>query len=175
MFAEQSIEDIEWVLNINLWGVIYGCKLFLPHLLAAEEGHIANLSSVFGLIGVPRQSSYCASKFAVRGFSESLRLELSGTRVGVTSVHPGGIATNIAAATRVVGGSRDVQNHERVVERFKKMMPPEECAARIVRGIEQNSARVLITRETHIADWAKRLAPVASARLVGWGFKRSQL
>ena len=174
LFADQSLEDFEWVININLWGVINGCKLFLPHLLAAEEGHIVNISSVFGLIGVPRQSAYCATKFAVRGFSESLRIELSETRVGVTSVHPGGIATNIAAATRVVGDARDRQNHDRLVERFKTMMPPEQCAARIVRGIEQNRARVLITRETHLLDWAKRLAPVGSTALVSWGFKRTQ-
>ncbi|MBW2223895.1 MAG: SDR family NAD(P)-dependent oxidoreductase [Deltaproteobacteria bacterium] len=78
-FEEHSIEDLEWILGVNLWGVIYGCKFFLPHLKAAGEGHIVNLSSVFGIIAPPLQTSYVATKFAVRGFSESLRAELAET------------------------------------------------------------------------------------------------
>jgi short-subunit dehydrogenase len=174
LFAEQSLDDFEWLMGINFWGVVYGSKLFLPQLLAAEEAHIVNISSVFGLTGAPRQSSYCASKFAVRGFSEALRIELKTTRVGVTCVHPGGIATNIAAASRVLGDARARKNHERFVDLFKAMMPPERAAEHIVRGIEQNRGRVLITRETHVLDLAKRLAPVASSALVEWSFKRAQ-
>ena len=171
-FEDHSIEDFEWLMGINFWGVIYGCKGFLPHLLKAEEGHIVNISSLFGLVGVPMQSSYCASKFAVRGFSESLRVELSTSKVGVSSVHPGGIATNIAAASRHNGDAESAQLHKRSVEVFKKMMPPSAAAARIVAGIKKNKPRVLITRETYALDIAKRVAPNASNALVAWGFAR---
>ncbi|MET0389537.1 MAG: SDR family oxidoreductase [Polyangiales bacterium] len=173
-FMDQSLDDFEWLMGINFWGVVYGCKFFLPHLLSAEEGHIVNISSVFGLLGVPQQSSYCASKFAVRGFTESLHSELKGTRVGITTVHPGGIATNIAAASRVTGDEQIHKSHARAVKAFRKMMPPEQAAAQIVRGITENRPRVLITRETHLLDFAKRVAPVSSNRIVDWGFKRLQ-
>jgi NAD(P)-dependent dehydrogenase (short-subunit alcohol dehydrogenase family) len=171
-FADHSLEDFEWLMGINFWGVVYGCKFFLPHLLAADEGHIVNISSLFGLVGVPQQSSYCASKFAVRGFTESLRSELTDTRVGVSSVHPGGIATNIVSSSRVHGDEDAHANHGRLIERFKKMMPPEEAAQVIVDGIVHNRARVLITRETHVIDFLRRLAPIASNALLDWGWKR---
>lgn len=171
-FVDHSLEDFEWLMGINFWGVVYGCKFFLPHLLAAEEGHIVNISSVFGLVGVPQQTSYCASKFAVRGFTESLQAELKDTRVGLTTVHPGGIATNIAASSRVSGDDKLRAGHARAVKMFRKMMAPERAAEQIVRGIEASRSRVLITRESHFLDLAKRVAPTASNRLIDWGFKR---
>ena len=173
-FMDHSLEDFEWLMGINFWGVVYGCKFFLPHILRAEEGHIVNISSIFGLVGVPQQSSYCASKFAVRGFTESLQRELTDTNVGITTVHPGGIATNIAAASRVTGDGQAMARHQRAIKAFRKMMPPEEAARQIVRGIIGGRARVLITRETHFMDLAKRVAPVASNRLIDWGMKRMQ-
>ena len=171
-FKEHTLEDFEWLMGINFWGVVYGCKFFLPHLSLADEAHIVNISSVFGLLGIPQQTSYCASKFAVRGFSESLRIELASSHVGVTSVHPGGIATNIVADARLTGEAEDPKAHARMVKSFKKMMPPSEAAAAIVRGIERNKPRVLITRETYIADVAKRLAPALTTELFGWGYER---
>jgi NAD(P)-dependent dehydrogenase (short-subunit alcohol dehydrogenase family) len=171
-FVDHSLEDFEWLMSINFWGVIYGCKLFLPHLLNAEEGHIVNISSLFGLVGVPMQTSYCASKFAVRGFSEALRAELGSSKVGVSSVHPGGIATNIAAASRHNEDAESEKMHKRSVTMFKKMMPASAAAARIVSGIKKNKGRVLITRETYAMDFAKRIAPNASNSLVAWGFER---
>jgi len=172
-FVEHSLEDFEWLMGINFWGVVYGCKFFLPHLLSAEEGHIVNLSSLFGLLGVPQQSSYCASKFAVRGFTESLRVELSPTKVGVTSVHPGGIATNIAASSRVADNAQTRAAHARVVRGFKKMVSPDVAAARIVSGIERNKPRILITRETHVADIAKRFLPTdLMSQVMVWGYDR---
>ena len=173
-FAEQSLEDFEWLMSINFWGVIYGCKLFLPSLLAAEEGHIVNISSVFGLVGVPMQSSYCASKFAVRGFSESLQAELGGTRVRVTCVHPGGVATNIAASSKVVGNEAIQARHQKIVRQFQKMLPPEKAAEKIVAGIERSKSRVLITRETYLLDFAKRAFPTGASTLVQWGWNRTQ-
>jgi len=171
-FEEHTIEDFEWLMGINFWGVIYGCKLFLPLLLAADQAHIVNISSIFGLVGVPRQSSYCASKFAVRGFSESLRAELGHTSVRVTSVHPGGVATNIAAKTRVSGDEAELERHQRIVRRFRKMLPPEKAAQAIVRGIVRDQPRVLITRETYVLDFAKRAFPNSASALVEWGFNR---
>lgn len=171
-FADHSMEDFEWLMSINFWGVVYGCKFFLPHLLKAEEGHIVNLSSLFGLVGVPLQSSYCASKFAVRGFSEALGAELVGTKVGISSVHPGGVATNIAAASRHNADAESEALHQRSVKLFKNMLPPEAAAERILRGIKKNKPRVLITRETYALDLAKRIAPNAATSLVAWGFAR---
>ncbi|MBK8260626.1 MAG: SDR family NAD(P)-dependent oxidoreductase [Nannocystis sp.] len=163
---EHSFEDFEWLVGINFWGVVYGCKLFLPHLKAAGEGHIVNISSMFGLIGLPTQSSYCATKFAVRGFSESIRMELAPLKIGVTSVHPGGISTNIVKNSRFIEerpGQRD-----RVARFFaKKAMPPERCAAKIIRGIENNSARVLVAPETYLTDLSKRIAPTWTNQIVG--------
>jgi short-subunit dehydrogenase len=171
-FLDHSLADFEWLMGINFWGVVYGSKLFLPHMLKEEEGHLVNISSVFGLAGVPLQSSYCASKFAVRGFTESLRVELKSTRVGVTSVHPGGIATNIAAASRVSGGAETQKLHQGAKKAFKNMLAPDEAARHIVRGIEGNKARVLITREAHVIDIAKRVAPAISTEMTAWGFER---
>jgi NAD(P)-dependent dehydrogenase (short-subunit alcohol dehydrogenase family) len=171
-FADHSIEDFEWLMGINFWGVVYGCKFFLPHLVKADEAHIVNISSLFGLMGIPQQTSYCASKFAVRGFSESLRVELASSHVGVTSIHPGGIATNIVADARLAGTAQDPKSHARMVKSFKKMMPPSEAAEAIVRGIERNKPRVLITRESYLADVAKRLAPGLSVDVMSWGYQR---
>src|SRR5262245_19093223 len=150
-FEEHSLEDFEWVIGINFWGVVYGCKFFLPVMREADEAHIVNISSVFGFVGMPLNSSYCASKFAVRGFSEALRAELTGSQVGVTSVHPGGVATNIVRDSRVAEKGFEGL-HASSVRRFKSMLPPEQAGRAIVRGIRRNAARVLITREAYLID-----------------------
>jgi NAD(P)-dependent dehydrogenase (short-subunit alcohol dehydrogenase family) len=166
-FEGHSLEDFEWLMGINFWGVVYGCKTFLPLMQRADEAHIVNVSSVFGLVGVPMNSSYCASKFAVRGLSESLRAELSDTRIGVTSVHPGGIATNIVKAARFVETEGLPDLHARTVRAFERMLPPSKAAAVIVRGIRRNAPRVLITREAYLIDAAKRAFPAWASELVG--------
>ncbi len=171
-FEEHSVEDLEWILGVNLWGVIYGCKFFLPHLKAAGEGHIVNLSSVFGIIAPPLQTSYVASKFAVRGFSESLRAELAEDKVGVTSVHPGAIKTNIIQNARLVTDTHQ-KLRDRTQELFDRLgTTPDVVAARIVKAIEQNSPRVLITKETRVADALKRLMPATADGIVARVFKR---
>lgn len=171
-FLDQTIEDFEWLMGINFWGVVYGCKFFLPELLKADEAHIVNISSVFGLAGIPAQSSYCASKFAVRGLSESLRLELAEQRVGVTSVHPGGVATNVAASAKFNDDAEGRANQARTVRAFKRMMHPSQAARAIVAGIKKNRGRVLITRDAYALDIAKRVAPEASEKLVEWGVRK---
>jgi NADP-dependent 3-hydroxy acid dehydrogenase YdfG len=172
-FTDLTLADFEWLMGVNFWGVVYGCKSFLPHLLASPEAHIVNISSLFGLIGVAQQTAYCASKFAVRGFSEALRAELAGSRVGLTCVHPGGIATNIVVNSRVSGDDQHRKQHERTIHRFKKMLPPARAAQRIVHAITHGQSRLLIARETFVIDAAKRIAPTATDYLVDWGFKRA--
>lgn len=167
-FAEQSLEDFAWVVGINLWGVVHGCKLFLPLLLEQDEAYVVNLSSMFGLVGVPRQTSYCATKFAVRGFSESLAVELAETPVRVLSVHPGGVRTNIARSARYLGPKRE-QLRANTVRFFEKRgMTPADAAARIVDAMERNAERLLITPEAHATDVIKRLYPAVPSRWLAW-------
>jgi NAD(P)-dependent dehydrogenase (short-subunit alcohol dehydrogenase family) len=169
---QMTYEDFEWLFGINFWGVVHGTKAFLPHLLAADEGHIVNLSSVFGLISVPGQGAYNAAKFAVRGFTECLRqeLELENRRVSATCVHPGGIRTNIARVMR--NRHPDISDAE-AARRFEELArtTPETAALRIVRGVQRNARRVLIGPDAHAIDLMQRLTgsgyqllTVASAR-----------
>jgi len=165
-FIEQSIEDLEWVLGINLWGVIYGCKFFLPHLVKEQESHIVNISSSAGFFPTPKMSGYTTSKFAVRGLSETIRTELAGLNVGVTSVHPGVIKTNIPHATKYQEKDRKKQEAGAVFfSRFGH--PPEKAAHKIVKGIKKNSQRVLIGPEAYVFDILKRAFPVGSDYLNG--------
>jgi len=168
-FEEQSLEDWEWIVGINFWGVVYGCRSFLPHLRAQDEAHIVNISSLFGLVGIPTQSSYCATKFAVRGLSESLWVELAGGPVGVTCVHPGGVRTRIVRSSRTA----DVQMKGQLEEFFeKRAMPPERAARAILRAVERRRLRVRIGPESYVGDWIKRAAPELGQRLVAWGWGR---
>lgn len=161
-FEETSLEDWQLVLGVNVWGVVNGCRSFLPHLRRAEEGHLVNISSLFGIVGVPGQSAYCASKFAVRGLSEVLWEELRGTSIGVTVVHPGGIRTNIIERAKCA----DPEVAERIRQFFRrKSAPPEVVARKIVRAIRRNRPRVRVTPETIALDWLRRLAPVLGNRL----------
>lgn len=170
--ADVSVEDIEWLLSINLWGVIYGVKSFLPILSRQRRAHIVNISSVFGMIAPPGQGAYAASKFAVRGFSEALRHELSGTNIGVSVVHPGGIRTNIAARARV-GANTPIAYAEKGKKLFDKaaVTPPEKAARTIVRGIENGRPRILIGPDAWLIDRVQRLLPVKHGRLLELFFK----
>ncbi len=159
---DMSYADFEWLMNINFWGVVYGTKAFLPHLRTAGEGHVVNISSVFGLIGVPTQSAYNAAKFAVKGFTESLREELAieGAPIGVTCVHPGGIKTNIAASARITTSKGFTD--DKAQRDFEKafITTPESAAATIVRAIERNQRRLLIGPDARVIDWMSRIMPV---------------
>jgi NAD(P)-dependent dehydrogenase (short-subunit alcohol dehydrogenase family) len=170
-FDEVTLEDMRWLIEINFWGMVYGCKFFLPLLQREPDAHIVNLSSVFGLIGPPGQTAYAASKFAVRGFSESLREELRETgSVKVTSVHPAGIATPIAKSARA-GHAITAEARREAEELFKKVatIPPEEAARVIVKGILGNKNRVLIGRDAYGIDRMARLFPArASAIMTRW-------
>jgi NAD(P)-dependent dehydrogenase (short-subunit alcohol dehydrogenase family) len=160
----MSYEDFEWLLNINLWGVVYGTKAFLPHLKDCGDGHIVNVSSIFGLAGVPTQGAYNAAKFAVRGFTECLRQELDMMSCGVsaTSVHPGGIKTSIARSARMNSNIGDLgMDTQSSNEKFEKafITSPEKAARTILRAVEKNQRRVLVGPDAYIYDWMVRLLP----------------
>jgi NAD(P)-dependent dehydrogenase (short-subunit alcohol dehydrogenase family) len=158
-------EDAEWLVGINFWGVVYGTKAFLPHLRASGEGHVVNTSSLFGLVGFPGQSTYNATKFAVRGFTEALRIELEmmGAPVSATSVHPGGIKTNIARAARMSKsvadlGVKDLESgHHQIEKHFR--LTADEAAEVILRGVRRNARRVLVGTDAKIYDLVQRLIP----------------
>lgn len=166
-FDRTSLEDFEWLLSINLWGVVRLTKAFLPLMRAQNAGHIVNVSSVFGLFGAPENSAYSTAKFAVRGFTEVLRNELHGTGIRVSTVFPGGVKTNIAASSRLGGGHTEAQR-EYVKKAFERsaLTTPDQAARTIVRGIERNQARILVGPDARVFDWLTRLLPVASALLL---------
>ena len=159
-------------MNINFWGVVYGTKAFLPYLKQAGEGHIINVSSIFGLVGIPTQSAYNAAKFAVRGFTESLRIELEmeGSPVSCTSIHPGGIKTNIAKAARMSDGVERITgaSKEQSIQDFEKMFrtTPEEAASTILKGVRGNKRRVLIGSDAVAVDTMQRLLPTSYQKLI---------
>ena len=159
-FDQLSIEDIEWMMGINFWGVVYGTKVFLPVLLEQESAHLINVSSVFGLIAPPEQTAYCASKFAVRGFTESLRHELAETNVSVSCVHPGGIKTNIVRNARV--GERAVEEWKtQAAEFFEKITQTtaEEAAEIILKGIKKKDPRILVGKDAKETSKIARIFP----------------
>ncbi|HWA65532.1 MAG TPA: SDR family NAD(P)-dependent oxidoreductase [Mycobacteriales bacterium] len=162
---EMSWEDLDWLMGINFWGVIHGTKAFLPHLIASGDGHLVNVSSVFGFIGVPSQSAYNAAKFGVRGFTEALRQEMliAGHPVAVSCVHPGGIKTNIARDARA---ARDLMPQEQRSEQFERAArtTPEKAAQIILRGVDRKKARILVGPDAYVFD--------AIPRVTGSGYQR---
>lgn len=160
-FIEQSEDEFDAVLNVNLWGVIRMTRAFLPLLKREQEAHIVNLSSVFGLVAPAGQAAYATSKFGVRGFSEALRHELANTGVRVMAVHPGGIRTAIAANARPAA-VLDPAFKAQQIQRFDTMArtTAEQAAQVIVLGVEQRKKRVLIGGDAKFLDWLQRLLPV---------------
>ncbi len=156
--------DFEWLMNINFWGVVYGTKAFLPHLKAAGRGHIANISSLFGIIGMPTLSAYNASKFAVHGFTDSLREELDMMDCGVsaTSIHPGGIKTNLAHASKMAEnvatlGIDSKSFSQKMNDAF--ITKPEKAADKVISAIESDQRRALIGPDAQLMDIVTRLLP----------------
>lgn len=161
-FEQVSEEDFEWLFAINFWGVVRMTRAFLPALRASGDARVVNLSSLFGLIAPPEQVAYAASKFAVRGFSEALRHELEGSSVGVTVVHPGGVATSIAEKARVPAGvSADEAERRRAQFRKLLRLPPEIAAETIVRGVERRKPRVLVGSDAKVMSAIARVLPAS--------------
>lgn len=161
-----EIDEIEWQLGINLWGVIYGTKAFLPMMLSQREGCIVNLSSVFGLVGFPAQSAYNISKFGVRGLTECLWRELEGTGVRALSVHPGGIKTNFERAGRRCRNSGQEEARFSALGERLLTTPPEDCAAAILKGVRQGKKRVVTGNQSTTLFWLSRLMPNSYHSLV---------
>ena len=160
----MSYDDFDWLIGINFQGVVSGTKAFLPHLKAAGEGHIVNISSVFGLMGIPSQSAYNAAKFAVRGFTEALRVELDIEKCGVSAstVHPGGIKTNIAKNARMDDSISDIgQDSDEAISEFEKLFitTPKRAAKVIVRGVEKDKRRILIGPDAWAISLLSKLPP----------------
>jgi NAD(P)-dependent dehydrogenase (short-subunit alcohol dehydrogenase family) len=155
-------EDDDWLFDINFRGVVNGTRAFLPILVEQDYGAIVNTSSVFGLLGVPYQSAYCASKFAVRGFTDALRQELRGTGVRAVTVHPGGVTTNIARNARIRTDPEGLgRTREQMAAQFEAatMTSPEKAAAIIHRGVERGRSRILVGPDAYLFDALARIAP----------------
>ncbi|OUY09157.1 SDR family NAD(P)-dependent oxidoreductase [Acinetobacter populi] len=175
----ETYDELEWIMNINFWGVVYGTKEFLPYLKQSKDGHIINISSLFGLISQPTQSAYNASKFAVRGFTESLRQELDLEKSGVsaTCVHPGGIRTNIAKAAKMSDSLKSLgMDPNKSIQSFDKLLrtPPEEAAQVILNAVKANKPRVLIGNDAKVLDGLQRILPTGYQTLSRLGAKFTQ-
>lgn len=161
----MSYEDLEWLMGVNFWGVVHGTKAFLPHLRAAGEGHIVNISSVFGMVGIPSQSAYNAAKFAVRGFTEALRLELDadGGKVSCTTIHPGGIKTNIARNGRFDDATMSGlgQDADKLIEATERAFrtTPEKAAQVILDAVQADKRRAFIGADAQLFKVMAMLPP----------------
>ena len=162
-FDEIDQAQMDWLMNINFWGVVHATRAFLPHLARQREAHIVNLSSIFGIIAPPGQTAYAAAKFAVRGFSESLRheLQMAASPVRLSVVHPGGVSTNIVRNSRDGTGVTDNARRAQSIERFDAVAKttPAAAALRIILGIENNKPRILIGNDARFMDLLQRLRP----------------
>jgi short-subunit dehydrogenase len=168
-FEEQSLEDLEWIVGINFWGVVYGTKAFLPYLKKEPEGHIVNISSINGILPNPCNGPYCATKFAVKGFTETLRQELHGSSVGVTVVHPGGIQTNIARNARFRRFMDPNVTREDLVGVYEEKLfktTADTAAQQIISAIETSRPRLLIGGDAKFMDLFTRLLPVSATRFI---------
>jgi NAD(P)-dependent dehydrogenase (short-subunit alcohol dehydrogenase family) len=173
-----SLADLEWIVDVNFWGVVHGTQAFLPHLKLSGDGHVINTSSVFGLFSQPGMSAYNATKFAVRGYTESLRqeLDLLGVGVSATCVHPGGIRTDIARTSRIDDNLKGllIDSEQQAREDFEKLFitSAEQAAKVILHGVRKNKRRVLIGRDAHALDLFVRLLPSVYQALVVFATRR---
>ena len=171
-------EDFEWLMSINFWGVVYGTKAFLPHLKASGEGHVVNLSSIFGLISVPSQSAYNAAKFAVRGFTDALRMELEieGAPVSVTTIHPGGIKTNIAKNARIDDNLAEITGDPEQARRdFERafVTSPDKAARQILAAVQRDRRRALVGPDAKVIDFVSRLPAALYQTVIEKGARRA--
>jgi len=177
-FNEIDQAEIEWLFNINFWGVVHSTRAFLSHLATRPEAHIVNVSSIYGIIAPPGQTAYSSAKFAVRGFSESLRHELqaASSPVRLSVVHPGGVSTNIVRNMRMGAGLTDNERRALAIEWFDQIArtTPKDAALRIIRGIENNEPRILIGGDARFMDLLQRLRPATYWRVMAWWTERTR-
>ena len=174
-----SYEELEWIVGINFWGVVYGTKEFLPLIKKTGDGHVVNISSLFGLTAQPTQSGYNATKFAVRGFTEALRQELDIENCGVSAlcVHPGGIRTNIANAAKMNDSIKVMgMNPENSARSFNKLLrcPPEEAARQILQAVQKDKRRLLIGNDAKAIDLIQRILPTGYQKIMAFATKMGQ-
>jgi butyryl-CoA dehydrogenase len=162
----QALEDFHWLMNINFWGVVHGTNAFLPYLKASDDAHIVNVSSLFGLLSLPLQSAYNASKYAVKGFTEALKMEMAGTSIAVHCVHPGGIKTNITQ--NAIISSTAVTKSE-ILDSFNKQAKTssEQAAKVILKGIETRKRRILVGGDAKLLDVISRWFPASYEKILG--------
>ncbi len=174
----MSYEDLEWLMGINFWGVVHGTKAFLPHLKASGEGHVVNISSIFGLVSVPTQGAYNSAKFAVRGFTDALRMELEieGAPVSCTTIHPGGVKTNVARNARVDAGSAHPDGAVGASRDFDRaaLTTPEKAARQILVAVERDRRRALVGPDAKVIDLISRLPTGFYQRLLVHGARRQR-
>ena len=174
-FEQVSLDDIEWLMAINFWGPVRMCKAFLPYLQQRPAASIVNLSSLFGIVAPPGQTAYCAAKFAVRGFSESLRHELAeGGAIAVTVVHPGGVRTNISTNARIPAGANSLDLVAQM-QKFNALLTtePAEAARVILEGVARRAPRVLIGADARRGDFLQRLMPARYWGVMKKGLERA--
>jgi NADP-dependent 3-hydroxy acid dehydrogenase YdfG len=165
----QSYEDFNWLMNINFWGVVHGTRAFMPYLKQVDEAHIINVSSVFGILAMPLQSAYNSSKFAVRGFTEALKMELAGSHIQVSCVHPGGIKTGIAQNSRMNEKTLGAPQEQLKAE-FDAMArtTADQAAAVMIRGVLKNKRRILVGTDAKVMSLVTRLFPGSYEKLLGF-------
>jgi len=169
-FEEMSFEDLDWVLDVNLKGVINGCKFFLPYLRKEAEAHIVNVSSLFGILSARNQAAYCMSKYAVRGLTEALDAELDGSSINVSVIHPGGVATNFVTDSR----SADLDSKNKFADLVAEYSTkPDKVAARIIAAIKKNKLRARVGPDAFVGDWLKRAFPTGGQRMLARFLKKS--
>lgn len=161
--SEVSLDEIEWLMGVNFWGVVHGTMFFMPHLERERSAHIVNISSIFGMIAPPGQAAYCASKFAVRGFTEALRHELEGTNIAVSVVHPGGVKTNIANNARIAENTAhspdEIERRLRRINRNLATTSPDRAAEIIINGIKRRRERIIVGPDARMLSWIQRIFP----------------
>jgi NADP-dependent 3-hydroxy acid dehydrogenase YdfG len=162
--TELSDDDLDWIVGINFWGVVHGTREFLPHLIASGDGHLVNISSLFGLIAIPGQAAYSATKYAVRGFTEALRAEMLIAKhpVGITTVHPGGVSTAIARNARYANPAEGAESARVFDERLARVSP-ERAATSVVNAILTRKGRQLVGVDAHLLHHA--------SKLLGWRYQ----
>ncbi len=172
----QSTEDFKWLMDINFWGVVHGTNAFLQHLKSSPKAHIVNVSSLFGLLSLPLQSAYNSSKFAVRGFTEALKMEMAGTNVNVHCVHPGGIKTNITNSAKI---ATKLVTKSQILSDFEKQAKttPDQAASIILEGVEKNMRRILVGKDAKLLDKIVRWFPASYEKILGFekGVKKNRL
>ena len=168
-FMDTSLDDFEWIMRVNFWGTVYCCRVFLPLLLKEQEAQIVSMCSCFGLLGFAGKTGYSASKFAVRGFSEALRMELADTNVGMTVVYPGPVRTNIVADGRA---SSETQRQAESDFLARRAISADTVAKKVIRGIRRNSSRVRLSVDYAVIDWLTRLSPGAAQGFGAWMARR---